>query len=152
MFIDSEFVKLPASKERFSRCTSSEPPVSSARTARPTLRQPATIPTRHNRIVVVGRLMTQALLRFTGVLTRGDTIKCRREQHIPDSVLMLPCLISKFHVPRIQIWPRTDRVMRWLHLYTGQFLTPWMIVYAASAFCLNHDKWVHTYLSTAPPK
>ncbi len=28
--------------------------------------------------------------------------------------------------------------MRWLHLYTGLFLVPWMLVYATSAFCLNH--------------
>jgi hypothetical protein len=31
--------------------------------------------------------------------------------------------------------------MRASHLYTGMFLVPWMIVYAVSAFCLNHSAW-----------
>ncbi len=35
-------------------------------------------------------------------------------------------------------WRPVDRWMRWLHLYTGLFLFPWMLVYCASAFCLNH--------------
>jgi len=38
-------------------------------------------------------------------------------------------------------WTRTDRVMRWLHLYTGLFLVPWMAIYASSACMLNHGKW-----------
>ena len=38
-------------------------------------------------------------------------------------------------------WLRWDRWMRALHLYTGLFLVPWMTVYAASAFCLNHKEW-----------
>jgi hypothetical protein len=32
--------------------------------------------------------------------------------------------------------------MRALHLYTSLFLVPWMLVYAASAFCLNHGAWI----------
>ncbi len=31
--------------------------------------------------------------------------------------------------------------MRASHLYTGMFLVPWMMVYAVSAFCLNHSGW-----------
>jgi len=31
--------------------------------------------------------------------------------------------------------------MRAGHLYTGLFLVPWMMVYAMSAFFLNHDTW-----------
>ena len=38
-------------------------------------------------------------------------------------------------------WARTDRIMRAGHLYTGQFLVPRMMVYAMSAFFLNHDSW-----------
>ena len=38
-------------------------------------------------------------------------------------------------------WVRWDRWMRALHLYTGLFLAPWMMVYAISAFCLNHNAW-----------
>jgi hypothetical protein len=34
-----------------------------------------------------------------------------------------------------------DRFMRASHLYTGLFLMPWMVVYAVSAFCLNHQEW-----------
>ena len=36
---------------------------------------------------------------------------------------------------------RMDRIMRAGHLYTGLFLAPWMMVYAMSAFFLNHDAW-----------
>lgn len=38
-------------------------------------------------------------------------------------------------------WIRVDRIMRAGHLYTGLFLVPWMMVYAISAFFLNHDAW-----------
>ncbi len=38
-------------------------------------------------------------------------------------------------------WVRVDRIMRAGHLYTGLFLVPWMVVYAVSAFFLNHDTW-----------
>ena len=38
-------------------------------------------------------------------------------------------------------WGGWDRWMRALHLYTGLFLAPWMMVYAVSAFCLNHSEW-----------
>ena len=51
-----------------------------------------------------------------------------------------------------RIWTRIDRLMRVLHLYTGLFLMPWMAVYALSAFCLNHGKWVNETLSVSPPK
>lgn len=49
-------------------------------------------------------------------------------------------------------WVRTDRIMRWLHLYTGLFLVPWMIVYAMSAFCLNHGPWLTKQLGVTPPQ
>jgi hypothetical protein len=48
-------------------------------------------------------------------------------------------------------WPKTDRFMRALHLYTGLFLTPWMLVYATSALCLNHDAWIRDLLHVVPP-
>ena len=38
-------------------------------------------------------------------------------------------------------WVRWDRLMRALHLYTGMFLVPWMMVYAISAFLVNHKEW-----------
>jgi len=38
-------------------------------------------------------------------------------------------------------WLPWDRLMRASHLYTGMFLFPWMIVYAVSAFCINHSAW-----------
>jgi hypothetical protein len=38
-------------------------------------------------------------------------------------------------------WLRCDRWMRAAHLYTGLLLTPWMVVYAVSAFCVNHKTW-----------
>jgi len=41
-------------------------------------------------------------------------------------------------------WAVCDRWMRGLHLYTSLFLVPWMVVYACSAFCLNHRAWFAT--------
>lgn len=49
-------------------------------------------------------------------------------------------------------WARTDRVMRWLHLYTGLFLAPWMGIYATSALCLNHGPWINRKFEIAPPE
>jgi hypothetical protein len=48
-------------------------------------------------------------------------------------------------------WARVDRVMRWLHLYTGLFLVPWMLVYGTSAFCLNHGEWIRERFGIEPP-
>lgn len=48
-------------------------------------------------------------------------------------------------------WTTIDRWMRTLHLYSGLFLVPWMIVYATSAFCLNHGKAITGLLNVAPP-
>jgi hypothetical protein len=47
-------------------------------------------------------------------------------------------------------WLRWDRLMRVSHLYTGLFLMPWMLVYAVSAFCLNHSGWFTETLHLAP--
>ncbi len=47
-------------------------------------------------------------------------------------------------------WVRWDRWMRAVHLYTGLFLVPWMMVYAVSAFCLNHSEWFTEGLQLAP--
>ena len=48
-------------------------------------------------------------------------------------------------------WTRLDRLMRTLHLYTGLFLVPWMLIYAASAFCLNHRPLFVDYFGVKPP-
>jgi hypothetical protein len=42
--------------------------------------------------------------------------------------------------------------MRYIHLYTGLFLMPWIAVYAVSAFCLNHNKLFVSKLRVTPPK
>ena len=47
-------------------------------------------------------------------------------------------------------WMRWDRLMRASHLYTGLLLVPWMIVYAVSAFCLNHSAWFSNPPKTGP--
>ncbi len=44
-----------------------------------------------------------------------------------------------------------DHLVRTLHLYTGLFLVPWMIVYAASAFFLNHGPWFREVFDITPP-
>jgi hypothetical protein len=48
-------------------------------------------------------------------------------------------------------WTHLDRFMRAGHLYTGLFLVPWMAVYAASAFCLNHNSWFTPWLGKPQP-
>jgi hypothetical protein len=45
---------------------------------------------------------------------------------------------------------KADRVLRWIHLYTGLFLLPWMLIYGASAFCLNHGPWFNKTLNLKP--
>ena len=45
---------------------------------------------------------------------------------------------------------KADRILRWIHLYTGLFLLPWMLVYGASAFCLNHNQWFIKKLNIRP--
>ena len=47
-------------------------------------------------------------------------------------------------------WARLDRLMRALHLYTSMFLVPWMMVYAISAFFLNHNEWFTEKLQLQP--
>ncbi len=45
---------------------------------------------------------------------------------------------------------KADRVLRWIHLYTGFFLLPWILVYGTSAFCLNHNQWFNKKLNLKP--
>lgn len=45
---------------------------------------------------------------------------------------------------------KADRLLRWIHLYTGFFLLPWILVYGTSAFCLNHNKWFVEKLNLKP--
>jgi len=47
-------------------------------------------------------------------------------------------------------WGRTDVVVRSVHLYAGLFLAPWLLVYATSGLCLNHNKWLTERLKIAP--
>jgi hypothetical protein len=47
---------------------------------------------------------------------------------------------------------KVDRVLRWVHLYTGLFLVPWMVVYAVSALLLNHHQWFIKKLRVTPPQ
>ncbi len=47
-------------------------------------------------------------------------------------------------------WARADWVMRWVHSYTGLFLVPWLLVYGASAFCLNHGPWINKTFNIGP--
>ena len=49
-----------------------------------------------------------------------------------------------------RLWARSDRLMRALHLYTSMFLVPWMMVYAISAFFLNHNEWFTEKLQLRP--
>ena len=50
------------------------------------------------------------------------------------------------------LWAKTDTGMRWIHLYTGLFLSPWLLVYATSALFLNHNQWFRKHLKVEPPR
>jgi hypothetical protein len=54
--------------------------------------------------------------------------------------------------PRRNVWARVDRWVRTIHLYTGLFLMPWMMVYATSAMLLNHGPALREWLDLEPPK
>lgn len=45
-----------------------------------------------------------------------------------------------------------DSIMRLTHSYTGLFLIPWLLVYAVSAFCLNHGPWINKTFKIGPPQ
>lgn len=47
---------------------------------------------------------------------------------------------------------KIDSIMRWTHSYTGLFLIPWLLVYAISAFCLNHGPWINKTFKIGPPQ
>ena len=49
-------------------------------------------------------------------------------------------------------WTRADRIVRSVHLYTGLFLVPWMLIYASSAFFLNHGPALREWFHITPPK
>ena len=51
-----------------------------------------------------------------------------------------------------RMWTKVDHFMRTVHLYTGIFLVPWMLVYASSALCLNHGQWCRELFGIQPPK
>lgn len=48
------------------------------------------------------------------------------------------------------VWTRLDILMRKLHLWTGLFLVPWMLVYATSTLLLNHPGLARSLSSTPP--
>lgn len=54
--------------------------------------------------------------------------------------------------PKRNTWVRVDRFMRAIHLYTGLFLVPWMLVYATSALLLNHGPALREWLDLKQPK
>jgi len=43
------------------------------------------------------------------------------------------------------------KIMQWIHIYTGLFLIPWILVYATSALCLNHGPWINKTFKIGPP-
>jgi len=59
---------------------------------------------------------------------------------------------SKNVRPKRNGWTRADRIVRSVHLYTGLFLMPWMLIYAASAFFLNHGPAFRAWFDITPPK
>jgi hypothetical protein len=42
--------------------------------------------------------------------------------------------------------------MRSIHLYSGLFLIPWMMIYATSACLINHGPAIRTWFDIQPPK
>lgn len=54
--------------------------------------------------------------------------------------------------PKRSFLARVDRWMRSIHLYTGLFLVPWMMIYATSALLINHGPAIREWFDIQPPK
>lgn len=48
-------------------------------------------------------------------------------------------------------WARFDKIMRSIHLYIALFLAPWLLMYATSAFFLNHNDWFRDLFDVISP-
>jgi hypothetical protein len=44
-----------------------------------------------------------------------------------------------------------SKIIRRIHMYLGLFLAPWMLMYAASTFVMNHRSWFHGPAPGPPP-
>jgi len=90
------------------------------------------------------------LSKSAALAGRLTNIRCHSGLHQAKATVRKTSPERHAHMAK-PVWIRTDRVMRWLHLYTGLFLVPWMLVYGTSAFCLNHNEWVREILAIEPP-
>src|SRR6185369_12960622 len=44
-----------------------------------------------------------------------------------------------------------SKLLRRTHLYLALFLTPWILIYAASTFVMNHRVWFRSMYGGPPP-
>src|SRR5688572_15708103 len=44
-----------------------------------------------------------------------------------------------------------SKLVRRSHMYLALFLSPWLIMYAASTFVMNHRAWFHPVPASPPP-
>src|SRR5262245_25020121 len=47
--------------------------------------------------------------------------------------------------------PRISRLLRRIHMFTGLFLAPWMIMYALSTLVMTHLEFVSTFYASKSP-
>lgn len=47
--------------------------------------------------------------------------------------------------------PEISRIVRHIHMFTGLFLGPWMVMYALSTLVMTHHKYVNSFLRFQKP-
>jgi hypothetical protein len=47
--------------------------------------------------------------------------------------------------------PRFSRLVRRIHMYTGLFLAPWMVMYALSTLVMAHHEYVNSFYRSKSP-
>ena len=48
-------------------------------------------------------------------------------------------------------WSNMSRLVRRVHMFTGLFLAPWMLMYALSTLVMTHQEYVHSFYASKSP-
>src|SRR4029450_3196888 len=48
-------------------------------------------------------------------------------------------------------WSKMSRLVRRVHMFTGLFLAPWMLMYALSTLVMTHQEYVNSFYDSKSP-
>ena len=48
-------------------------------------------------------------------------------------------------------WSNMSRLVRRVHMFTGLFLAPWMLMYALSTLVMTHQEYVNSFYASKSP-